>query len=74
MFGCLVRVPDFSLDFHSRVGCYRKVFDTDARTPEADKINAAYIQEARNKLSLTLELNMRIPEIKEIFRQGPGPQ
>ena len=39
----------------------------EADTPEADKISAAWIQEARNKLSLTLELNMRIPEIKESF-------
>ncbi len=31
------------------------------------KISAAWIQEGRNKLSLTLEINLNIPESKEIF-------
>lgn len=31
------------------------------------KVSAGWIQEARNKLSLTLEINLKIPESKEIF-------
>lgn len=31
------------------------------------KVSAAWVQEARNKLSLTLEVNLKIPESKEIF-------
>lgn len=31
------------------------------------KVSAGWIQEARNKLSLTLEINFKIPESKEIF-------
>jgi len=31
------------------------------------RISAGWIQEGRNKLSLTLEINMKIPESKEIF-------
>ncbi|BBO91325.1 CaiB/BaiF CoA transferase family protein [Desulfosarcina ovata] len=39
----------------------------DSDIPDDEKVSCAWIQEARNKLSLTLELNMKIPEIKEIF-------
>jgi crotonobetainyl-CoA:carnitine CoA-transferase CaiB-like acyl-CoA transferase len=35
--------------------------------PEGEKVSTAWIQEGRNKLSLTLELDMKIPEAKEIF-------
>jgi crotonobetainyl-CoA:carnitine CoA-transferase CaiB-like acyl-CoA transferase len=31
------------------------------------RVSAGWIQEARNKLSLTLEINLKIPESKEIF-------
>ena len=31
------------------------------------QVSAGWIQEARNKLSLTLEINLKIPESKEIF-------
>jgi crotonobetainyl-CoA:carnitine CoA-transferase CaiB-like acyl-CoA transferase len=32
-----------------------------------DVVSAGWIQEARNRLSLTLELNLKIPEVKDIF-------
>ncbi|WP_027718069.1 CaiB/BaiF CoA transferase family protein [Desulfovirgula thermocuniculi] len=31
------------------------------------RVSAGWIQEARNRLSLTLELNLNIPEVKDIF-------
>ncbi|MFK5952604.1 MAG: CoA transferase [Desulfobacterium sp.] len=39
----------------------------DPTTPAEDKVSTGWIQEGRNKLSLTLELNLNIPKIKEIF-------
>ncbi|SHF99247.1 Crotonobetainyl-CoA:carnitine CoA-transferase CaiB [Desulfacinum infernum DSM 9756] len=36
-------------------------------TPRDRKVSTGWIQEARNKLSFTLELNMRVPEAKDIF-------
>ncbi len=36
-------------------------------TPAEEKVSAGWIQEGRNKLSLSLELNMKIPKVKEIF-------
>lgn len=35
--------------------------------PADQKVSTAWIQEGRNKLSLTLEVNMKIPEAREIF-------
>lgn len=31
------------------------------------KVSAAWAQDARNRLSLTLELNLRVPEVREVF-------
>lgn len=39
----------------------------DFATPTEEKVSTGWIQEGRNKLSLTLELNLNVPEIKEIF-------
>ena len=39
----------------------------DPSIPDEEKVSTGWIQEGRNKLSMTLELNLKIPEIKEIF-------
>ncbi len=39
----------------------------DPSTPAEEKVSTGWIQEGRNKLSMALELNLNIPEIKEIF-------
>lgn len=36
-------------------------------TPVEEKVSTGWIQEGRNKLSLTLEVNMKIPEARDIF-------
>jgi crotonobetainyl-CoA:carnitine CoA-transferase CaiB-like acyl-CoA transferase len=35
--------------------------------PALEKVSTGWIQDARNKLSLTLEVNLKIPEAKDIF-------
>ena len=35
--------------------------------PAHEKVSTGWIQDARNKLSFTLEVNLRIPEAKDIF-------
>lgn len=37
------------------------------QTPLTEKVSTGWIQEARNKLSLCLEVNLNIPEAREIF-------
>lgn len=39
----------------------------DSDVPFDQKVSAAWMQEGRNKLSLSLEVNMRIPKAREIF-------
>lgn len=36
-------------------------------TPESEKVSAGWMQEARNKLSFCLEVNLNIPEARDIF-------
>jgi crotonobetainyl-CoA:carnitine CoA-transferase CaiB-like acyl-CoA transferase len=38
-----------------------------SEVPANQKVSTGWIQEGRNKLSLTLEVNMKIPEAREIF-------
>jgi crotonobetainyl-CoA:carnitine CoA-transferase CaiB-like acyl-CoA transferase len=38
-----------------------------AATPPQERVSAGWIQEGRNKLSLALEVNLNLPEAREIF-------
>lgn len=40
---------------------------SDPSAPVDEKVSTGWMQEARNKLSMTLEINLKIPQVKEIF-------